>query len=205
MLLWAGAVAIPCHAVEEVSRAMNASGGRGASGRYVNTSVMGLGMPVGFSSGPSYINHSGFLHPVNDLSTSTQDTDEDGLTDWQEMGGSEFEPNTPSLINEADSDGDGSPDGDEALAFTNPLDAGSLFYLTAFWRQAGSQQLSWQGREGKVYQVLVATTVLDLQTNATIIAEVTAVNGAGPWQVAECNASNTTEAATAFYKVQLKP
>ncbi|MDD4735598.1 MAG: thrombospondin type 3 repeat-containing protein [Kiritimatiellae bacterium] len=203
--LLSGVLIFPVHAVEEVSRAMNAAGGKGASAQYVNTSVTGLGMPIGFISSASFINHSGFLHPTNDLSTSVQDSDGDDLTDWQEVSGSAFEPTTPTGINASDSDGDGFSDGDEALAGTNPLDAANLLYLTRFWREGGYQLVSWQGREGHSYQVLRAPTIFDLQTNAVVMAEMTGGAGMGAWQTVECNASNTAPDDVAFYQVRLKP
>ena len=203
ILLSVGLV-LPVHAMKEVSRAVNAAGGRDGSARYVNTSVTGLGMPVGFASSPSFINHSGFLHPTNELPPSTEDTDSDDLTDWQEMSGSAFDPSTPSGIETADTDGDGFSDGDEALAGTNPLDAGNFLFLTDFWRQGGYQVVSWQGREGRSYQILSAPTVFDLRTNAVVMTEVTGGTGTGAWHTVECNASNASPDSAAFLSVRLK-
>ena len=197
-------LATAVYAMEEVSRTVNAAGGRGSTPRYVNISVTGLGMPVGFTSGSSYLSHSGFLHPSNDLAPSIQDSDADGLTDWQEIGGASFDPTTPTDAYAADSDRDDVPDAVEALAGTNPMDASSLLHISLFWRMNGYQTMVWQGREGRTYEVLSAATPSCLQTNPAVIAERTGGAGLGDWKAVDCMASNAASEGMAFYRVRLK-
>ena len=190
--------------MEEVSRSVNAAGGRSNTPRYINISVSGLGLPVGFVSGLSYLSHSGFLHPTNDLAPSGRDSDTDGLTDWQEIGGSSFDPATSTDAYAADSDGDGFSDAREALAGTNPMDVSSLLQITHFWQMNGYQNVSWQGREGRSYEMLTASDPSCLHTNPHIIAEYTGGTGSGAWKTVECTASNATPDDVAFYRVRLK-
>lgn len=67
------------------------------------------------------------------------DTDQDGLTDTNELYGTGTSPIA------ADTDGDDQNDGDEVIADTDPLDDDSLLAILGIRRETGGTRLDWKG------------------------------------------------------------
>ncbi len=116
--------------------------------------------------------HDGRFYSDEDVVTVTfqpmVDTDGDGLSDVEETTGYDNLLTAPNpagaLSNPAlpDSDGDGAPDGDEALAGTQPTNSNSVFKLVAqsLDTGAGGLRLDWNTVSGRLYLVEYANQQL---------------------------------------------
>jgi fibronectin-binding autotransporter adhesin len=86
------------------------------------------------------------------------DSDGDGLTDDEETGTYGTDPNL------FDTDGDGMGDGDEVVAGSNPLDAGSVGYRIVQERKVGgSIAIFWSSTTNRSYEVLSSTNLYGVQ------------------------------------------
>jgi hypothetical protein len=87
------------------------------------------------------------------------DSDADGLSDQEELTGQDnvlTPPNPSGHItnpNKADTDGDGSSDGSEALAGTDPNDLNSSLRVTRTTADGGGFLIQWDCVVGKKYRV----------------------------------------------------
>ncbi len=134
-----------------------------------------------------------------------KDSDGDGLSDWVESGSGEYggSDDTGSAANNPDSDGDGTDDGDEVRAGTDPTDSGSQFKITGFAEATGnsimgmsgagkSYQLQWASAHGKTYTVWCAG---DLIESFTVLES--GILSTPPVNVYNAYSTN----AAAFYKI----
>ncbi len=195
------------------SSVLDSSGTTSSGGSFTNISAAGQSGGITVSSGGSYVNQAGFLNSFSlrpDLDTDgdgladelDQDNDGDGLADATEIGGSGFSPTTPTGVNTADSDGDGIPDGAEAVAGTDPTNIDALLEIIRI-NQAGGQNVAWIARGGKTY-VLHARTNL-LAGNLTPIATNTAIGGIAPWFVTTNALVDASNIGAEFYAVEVLP
>ena len=169
------------------------AGGTVAFGQYTNKSDVLDGSGTR-SSGGTYLNQAGFLNTfcmkpgllgAHGLPVELDpDNDGDGLNDDVEMAGSSFNPVAPTNPNLADSDGDGTPDNEEAVAGTNPMDANALLELVTI-RRTGYVELNFMARSNKNYQIVYADTpdkpVTNLLTYFTFTGYATS-----PWYATNC-------------------
>lgn len=209
-----------------------------AGGSYQHLSAAGQPGAVGTSMGSGLHHAAGFLH-VFQLGSGPQlsreinpDNDGDGLWDESEMRGDGFDPPTITGFNVSDSDGDGVPDGDEARAGTDPLDAWAYLhidgltpvgdsesivgsYTNEFLEVVGYTQevlhvtghrLTWDARSGRSYRILKGSSLRRPQ-DFIAIAEMTAPGpGAGPWQVVPLVWTNPASGELAtFLSLRLVP
>ncbi len=195
------------------SSVLDSSGTRSSGGSFTNLSAAGQPGGIAISSGGGFVNQAGFLNtfmlkPGLDTDGDgladelDQDNDGDGLADLAEIEGSGFSPTTPTQVNVADSDGDGVPDGAEAVAGTDPSDANALLEVFRI-AQAGGQQVQWIARGGKTYRILARTNLL--AGGFTPIATNTAVGGAAPWFVVTNTAVDVSSLAAEFYAIEVLP
>ncbi len=111
------------------------------------------------------------------------DNDDDGLTDAQELSGSEFDPQTATDPNDADSDDDGAGDATESLDGTNPLDPTANFRILSIVRNEAADEvaITWLARGGLLYE-LQSSLDLPFDENQLIHQiQRTATGGAAPW------------------------
>ncbi|MBN1670563.1 MAG: hypothetical protein JXR37_06000 [Kiritimatiellae bacterium] len=172
--------------------------------------------PVGFLEHTNdFLAYSGFLHSFlmhTNLDTDADglvdendpDNDGDGLDDDEELSGARFSPVTATSPQEADTDGDGLSDGAEAAAGTHPGDAEQCLEISDFQYSGGEVVLTWVSREGYQYEIVCATSVVDLATATQVVATITAGTGTGAWQIAESVCTNSAGETARFYRVDLK-
>ncbi|MFH0909561.1 MAG: thrombospondin type 3 repeat-containing protein [bacterium] len=195
---------------------LSSGGGWTSNGSFRGMTSIGPGVLAYSFSSPAYISHAGFLnHSIlrSDLDHDADsiidendpDDDNDGVADSVELAGNLFDPATPTDPFLSDSDGDGMSDISESMAGSNPLDASNYLGLSALGWSNGMVVLSWQGREGRGYEVLTAFSMMDLLSNPTVLGSVTAAGGTGPWQVAQPSYTNTASGPNSFYGVRLTP
>ena len=117
---------------------------------------------------------------VSSTAATSTDTDHDGLTDLEELSGID-DPATPADPhgnitdpNSADTDGDGTPDGVEAMIGTDPNSGAQSFRPTVALNASGKPILRWPSMAGVSFTVLRSK---DLQTWATIATGVPGQNG----------------------------
>ena len=79
-----------------------------------------------------------------------RDPDGDGLTNYRELVVHRTNPNNP------DSDGDGSLDGAEVAAGTDPLDRSSAFRLVELLRVGDTTTATWSSVPGRRYTLQVS-------------------------------------------------
>lgn len=169
---------------------------------------------VGSSSNARFSNQAGFLssfllRPSLDTDADglpdedDPDNDNDGLPDRVEITGTAFLPTTTTDPQSADSDRDGATDAEEAAAGTDPGDAASRLALTRIETGGNQVRLSWQGRQGWLYEVLSADSVMGLTTNPSLLTVVTGGIGTGAWQRAESTVTNTPPGLDTFYRVKV--
>lgn len=209
LLAWGSAQA----QVSNSSSVVDGGGGWCSNTTYRSVTAFAQPCPVGANESAANLNYSGFLntfilHP--DLDTDADgivdendpDNDNDGLRDLTELEGIAFNPATATDTQVADSDGDGATDGEEAGAMTNPLDAGSIFAVTAI-RAGGNLELTWKARGGQQYQIEVRDEVAGGDWEP-FGSPVTAVGGVAPWYATTASLSVSRPAESRqFYRARL--
>lgn len=196
------------------SSVLDGSGTRAAGSTFTNLSAAGQPGGIIVSSGGSYVNHAGFLNtfflrPGLDTdgdglaNEADLDNDADGLADTTEIAGGSFNPVTATDVNLADSDGDGTGDGQEAVAGTDPRDLNAQLELVEISR-GSSTRVVWIARSNKTYRVLSATEPGRPLTN--LVAEVL-VNGSAnpPWYVVTGAVPDVSADLTRSYAVEVLP
>ncbi len=212
-LLVTGVIGITTAQVAHKSSVLNGSGTRSSSGSFTNISAAGQPGGIAVSSGGSYVNHAGFLNTFSlrpgldtdgDGVADELDLDNDGdqLSDVAEVGGTGFSPVTPTGVNTADTDGDGVPDGAEAVAGTDPTNIDALLEIIRI-NQAAGQDVGWIARGGKTYVVHARTN--QLAGAYAPIATNTAVGGVAPWFVTTNAIVDASSLGSEFYAVEVLP
>lgn len=133
------------------------------------------------------------------------DNDADGLADSEELEGSRFAPLTPTLVNLADTDGDGRLDGWEAAAGTDPTDPAARLQLLAISNAPAGRGLAWLARGGgaKIYLVRAAADAR-LPYEAVVFSN-TVPGGVGPWYAVTAEITHVSSSDVQFYAVEVLP
>lgn len=184
----------------EVARVLDGGGGSSSSSKYTSHISINQPTPVGFSKSSKYLNSSGFLTSDSIASGKSTDTDNDGLSDWDEITGIISDPFSPTNPFSKDTDGDGVSDDDELAAGNNPADPNNVFEVFSATPASGFN-LSWMARGGRSYSVWESETITGLQTNPTLVFQSVAVGGNGPWMETVMSYTNTAK-PRGFYKIQ---
>lgn len=201
--------------VQQTASVLDGSGTLASGGPYSQISATAQPGGVAESGGDGFINRAGFLNQFilrPELDTDCDgladeldgDNDNDQLPDWTELNGFAFKPCTPTLVNVADSDGDGVDDGAEAAAGTNPTDAEARFELVEINRMKSVCQLAWRarGNHEQLYVVRARTSLLGGGGPGTVIFSGTVSGGLAPWFVVTNAVFDATEDDTRFYTVE---
>lgn len=217
LVVFAAISTFPSTGAGQVSKTSSVldSGGTSSSGAgYTNLSAVGQPGGTFVSEGGGYYNQAGFINTFvlrPDLDADgdgrpdelEQDNDNDGLTDLSEIQGTAFNPNTVTLVNLADSDGDGVPDGAEAIAGTNPDNIDAALEIIRIAQAGANRDVRWVARGGKTYVVYARTNLLS--GSFTPIATNTAVGGVAPWFVTTNSIFDASSTNVEFYAIEVLP
>jgi hypothetical protein len=198
------------------SSVLDGSGTTSAGGTFTNISAAGQPGGIAESSGGGFINQAGFLNtffmkPGLDTdgdglaNEADPDNDNDALADASEIGGGAFNPNTVTLVNLRDSDGDGMSDGQESVSGTDPNDPNARLALVSITNAAGNRQVAWLARGDSVKKYAVKTTTNALQPYATVIFSNTVAGGSGPWFPVTNAIADSSVTNVEFYAVEVYP
>ena len=200
------------------SSVLDGSGTRSSCGSFTNLSAAGQPGGIAGSEGGGYVNQSGFLNTFllqPGLDTDRDgladeldpDNDNDGLTDAMEISGSAFNPATPTLVNVADTDGDGQLDGWEAVAGTDPTDSNSLFEFVAISSTPAGRgvAVAWLARGNNQKTYVVRATADARQPYSTVVFSNTVAGGSAPWFAVTSSITNACTSNTQFYVVEVQP
>jgi hypothetical protein len=185
------------------SYVLDCGGSISSNSAFRSIASVGQGSPVGFSLASTNLNHAGFHHGDGSGPASASDTDSDGLTDWNELTGLSFDPNTPSSSTLVDTDGDTHSDATETRTGTNPLRAGSGLRILAIAPDTNDVVVTWLARAGLTYDVFSSGVLDDLLEPASLIETVSPTTGEGPWMEAMPAVTNSLATSNRFYAVQL--
>ena len=124
------------------------------------------------------------------LADTTNDTDNDGLTDAQEQAAC----TNPA---QADSDGDGLTNGDELIAGTDPRALNSVFAVHDFENASNGFTLRWEGRLDRIYHVMKGASLVSKDWNS--------ISGPLPGTGGEMSFTDVSPVSPSntFYKVQV--
>ena len=196
------------------SSVVDASGSISSNAFFQNMSAVGQGSPVGFNQNTANQNYSGFLNtfvlnPQLDADTdgiadeNDPDDDNDDLLDTTELAGDGFDPITPTDPFLEDSDGDGSTDGSESMAGTNPHDTNNLLEIVRLDLTGNMGLVEWKSRGGKEYEILQALSVEELISSPTVLGPFMAIGGTGPWSETTSTSTNAMSGTHVFYGIRL--
>lgn len=214
ILALGGSMTVPAQYTNS-SSVLDGSGSLASGGTYTNISAAGQPGGIAAATGGGYVNQAGFLNsfclkPALDADRdglpdeADTDNDNDGLLDETEMAGTSFNPATATDLNLADSDGDGAPDGAEAVAGTNPQDINAMLEILRIARSSVAD-ISWVARSNKTYNIVYAATPMQPVTN--VLATVTASGFASPpWYVLTNTIADVSGAVTSrVYGIAVVP
>ena len=198
------------------SSVLDAAGASSSGGAYTNMSASGQPGGIAVSTGGVYVNYAGFLNTFSirpELDTDADgladevdsDNDNDDLTDEDEIQGGAFSPATPTMVNSADTDGDGQRDGWEAVAGTDPINNIALLEVVAITNAPGARAIAWRARGNNERTYLVRATTDAYLPYATVIYSNTVAGGVAPWFAITTSITHTSASNTLFYAVEVLP
>ncbi len=204
-------------ATAQTSSVLGSGGGVYSNATFKGVGTIGQGTPLGHTFNMAKDNYSGFLHTYvdrpdldNDMDgiadENDTDDDNDGLSDTSEVTGSSFDPETETDIFNADTDSDGTSDGEESGAGTNPQDPDSQLLIIGIDRTSGEEVVEWKSRQGKTYEVLRTSNIFDIVSSPETTEVVTVTSGGvGPFLETTTTSTNLSTGNVVYYRVKVKP
>lgn len=184
-------------AQSNISSVLDGSGGLASGGGMTNISAAGQPGGISVSSDGALVNYAGFLNtfamrPTLDTDSDgiideyDTDNDNDQLADLDEITGSGFSPGTSTDVNNPDTDADGTTDGGEAIAGTDPTDLNANLRIVDMRSSPGQVEFDYLARggasQGKTYVVYGKDRAGQILT-AKIFTNQTPASGSAPWYV----------------------
>jgi hypothetical protein len=177
-----------------VSSCLDGAGDWSSGGGYSNISAVAQPGGISVSRNGDMINYAGFLNTFvlrPNLDTDGNgipneldpDNDADMIDDEGEILGTNFNPNTATEVNIADTDDDGVIDGHEAVAGSNPQDANQFLQIVSISDSAGGREIQWQARQGKDYIIRSGEDALVYPLPNELTTNTVSTPGAGAWLV----------------------
>lgn len=202
--------------ISQPSSVLDGAGALATGATFTNVSASGQPGGIAVSTGGSYVNYAGFLNTFSlkpGLDTDGDgladevdaDNDNDQLADVAEIGGDGFSPATPTLVNLADTDGDGQLDGWEAVAGTDPTNSNALLELVAITNAPGGRAVAWLARGNNERTYLVRATTNAHLPYATVIFSNTVAGGVAPWFAITTSLAHASVSNAQFYAVEVLP
>jgi hypothetical protein len=178
--------------VSQTASVLDGSGRRISGGVFTGITAGGQPGGIAVSSAGGIVNYAGFLNtfslqPALDSDQDgledevDADNDNDTLDDGTELGGGAFDPITPTNPNVADSDGDGTADGEESVAGTDPTDPGAYLRILDIERAGPDVFVFWLGRGGMSYLLHGVDAAVLLP--GPVVGTNTMFGGVAPWFV----------------------
>jgi len=185
---------------------------------YTNISAAGQPGGIFISSGGGMTNYAGFLQAVDikrpDLRDPygnpyelTTDNDADNLSDLAEILGTNFDPVTATEVNNADTDGDGQPDGAESVAGTDPTNRDLFLQITEIMKGAGNEKVvEWVARDNKRYRSLTVESPNFTCPGNNVVGTVDVhdVSAPAPWYQTTGTFTNTSALNNRYYIIQVQ-
>ncbi|MGD9781247.1 MAG: thrombospondin type 3 repeat-containing protein [Kiritimatiellia bacterium] len=181
--------------ISQIPSVADGSGARSSGGDLEHVSAGAQPGGIGVARSGTMLNYAGFLGGAmlcpgldrdGDGLADEIDPDNDGdvLWDLDELDGSAFAPLTATDLNEADTDGDGATDGEEAGAQTDPLDPDVFLHFTRIGRDAADDvALDWMARQNWLYRLYRYDPTNGLPGTYVDAVRAPAVGGVGLWAV----------------------
>ena len=216
VLLWTALGTPVAMGYTNTSSVLDGSGTMSSGGSFTNISAAGQPGGISVSSGGTYVNQAGFLNTFSikpGLDTDgdgvadelDQDNDNDKLADTAEVAGSGFSPTAPTLVNIADTDGDGVMDGFEATAGTDPNNASAFLKLVAISNSVGGKGVAWLARGNNQKTYIVRARPQLTSTVSTVVFSNTVAGGLSPWFAVTTAVAHASASNTLFYAVEVLP
>jgi hypothetical protein len=194
---------------------LDSGGGKSTGGAFTNISAIGQPGGVNVTAGGPFVNMAGFLNTFwlqatfdvdkdglpNELD---YDNDNDGLPDHLELDGSSFNPPTPTMMNLADTDDDGVPDGWESAAGTDPTASNSVLKMVAINNVPAGRDIAWLAR-GNNQKTYVVRAFPALPGGSSVIFSNTVPGGIGPWYAVTNALTHASNSNVLFYAVEVVP
>lgn len=196
------------------SSVLDGFGARSTGGSLTHLGAGGQPGGIATSSGGAFQNQAGFLNtfllqPGLDTDgdgladEADPDNDNDRLADATEIGGDAFTPASATLVNVADTDGDGQLDGWEAVAGTDPNNVNALLELVAISNAPAGRNIAWLARGNNERTYVVRATTDPRQPFSTVIFSNTIAGGAAPWYAVTSALLHASASNTLFYAVEV--
>jgi len=133
------------------------------------------------------------------------DNDGDLLADLDEILGAQFSPTSPTNPNNIDSDNDGMSDYQEMIAGTDPNNPDALLEIISIISPGGNRIVEWTARSNKTYRLVQSDHITQTPTNVIAQVTATGP-ASPPWYVTTASSGDFVAPTNqGFYAVEVLP